>query len=121
MKNQPSAHFIYFHNPRCSKSRNGLVFLESHGLFPTLKNVLNDGIDAEEVVELVKALDMHPSECIRKNEPAFHQLESDEFSIEEWSDIIHRNPILLERPILWDIKRNVAVIGRPPSNFLTLL
>ena len=108
-----------YHNPRCRKSREALAILESQNIDFKVKLYLKDGIDADEVVELSKKLGMHPSEFVRKNEQPYKDLGTDEFSIEEWSDIIENNPILLERPIL--VVNNQAVIGRPPENILNLL
>ena len=110
---------LFYHNPRCRKSREALALLESRHFEVEIKYYLKDGIDSEEVVELSKKLGRHPSEFIRKNEPAYKALGTDEFSIEEWADIIENNPILLERPIL--VVGNQAVIGRPPEAILSLL
>ena len=110
---------ILYHNPRCRKSRAALSLLESKGVEVKVRLYLKDGLDADEIVDLTKKLGMHPSEFIRKNEPEYKELDADEFSIEEWADIIENNPILLERPILVIGER--AVIGRPPENVLSIL
>ena len=89
----------FYHNPRCSKSRQALALLEERNVDVDIRYYLKDGIDADDVVELSKEkLDLHPSEFVRKGESAYKDLGTDEFSIEEWSDIIEKNPILLERP-----------------------
>ena len=110
---------VLLHYSRCSKSRQALSFLNEKGIQVRVLEYVKDGIDADDVVRLSKALSLHPSEFIRKNEPAYKALETDEFSIEEWSDIIEKNPILLQRPILW--VGNQAVIARPCEAMLTLL
>ena len=89
-----------YHNPRCSKSRQALALLHEHSVSFDIKLYLQDGIDADEVVELVKKLGLHPSEFVRKGEQVYRDLGTDEFSIEEWAAIIEEHPILLERPIL---------------------
>lgn len=108
-----------YHNPRCRKSREALLILESKNIEFKIKLYLKDGIDADEVVDLSKKLGMHPSEFVRKGEAVYKDLGTDEFSIEEWADIIENNPILLERPIL--VVDDKAIIGRPPENILSLL
>ena len=110
---------IFYHNPRCRKSREALTIIESKGVEVDLRLYLKEGIEADDVVSLSKKLGMHPSEFIRKNEPEYKQLGTDEFSVEEWADIIENNPILLERPILVVGKK--AVIGRPPEKVLEIL
>ena len=110
---------ILYHNPRCSKSRQALALLQETSIQVQVKLYLKDGIDADEVVALSKALGMHPSEFVRKGESEYKALGTDEFSIEEWADIIENAPILLERPIL--LKGDHAVIGRPPEKVLDLI
>lgn len=110
---------IFYHNPRCSKSRQALALLEERNVDFEIRYYLKDGIDADDVVELSKKLDLHPSEFVRKGESAYKDLGTDEFSIEEWSDIIENNPILLERPIF--VVGEKAIIGRPSENVLKLL
>ena len=110
---------ILYHNPRCSKSRQALALLQERNIDVAIKLYLKDGIDADEVVALSKALGMHPSEFVRKGEAEYKNLGTDEFSIEEWADIIEKAPILLERPIL--LNGDQAVIGRPPENILNLI
>ena len=70
------------------------------------------------MVALSKALGMHRVSC-SKRESEYKALGTDEFSIEEWADIIENAPILLERPIL--LKGDHAVIGRPPEKVLDLI
>jgi len=108
-----------YHNPRCSKSRTALLLLQQRQVLVDVRLYLTDGIDADEVLELTKKLGLHPSEFVRKNEPEYKALGTDEFSIEEWADIIERYPILLQRPIA--VTDDRAVIGRPPEQVLTLL
>ena len=110
---------LIYHNPRCRKSREALALLEAKGVPVEVKLYLTEGIDADEVVILSKKLGMHPSEFVRKNETAYKALGTDEFSIEEWADIIENNPILLERPIL--VINDRAVIGRPPETILSII
>lgn len=110
---------ILYHNPRCSKSRQSLALLQERNIDVAIKLYLKDGIDADEVVALSKALGMHPSEFVRKGEVEYKALGTDEFSIEEWADIIEKAPILLERPIF--LVGDSAVLGRPPENVLDLI
>ena len=118
MSPQQSPKVIMYHNPRCSKSRQALDIIKQYTQNIELRLYLTDGITADEVVMLTKMLNMHPSEFVRKKEPAFKTLESDEFSIEEWSAIIEEHPILLERPIViveHATGAQQAIVARPPE------
>jgi len=109
---------IYFHNPKCSKSREGLKILEdSHQDF-LKKEYLKEEISYNELDSIVQKLNLHPREIIRTKEPLFTELKLDkkELSYKEWINVIISNPILLERPIL--VSNKSALIARPPSLIL---
>ena len=119
MNDSPTTKIVLYHNPNCSKSCDALKLLETHRLTIQVKLYLIDGISADDVLDLTKKLAMHPSEFVRKGEPEYKALETDEFSIEEWCAIIETHPILLERPIV--IIENQAIIARPSTRILGLL
>ena len=52
----------YYHNNRCRKSREGLAFLESKNIHPEIINYLENRISKEELIELLKKLDISASE-----------------------------------------------------------
>lgn len=114
--------YKYYHNPRCSKSRQGLELLKENGVEPTIIEYLKVGLNEKEVESILKAISNSPLEgSIRVKEATFKELalKGQDLSIKEWSKVISENPILLERPIL--IKGKKAVIGRPPENLLTII
>lgn len=115
---------VYFHNPKCSKSREGLQILESSGQDFVIKKYLTETLSFDDIDNILKKLDLHPQEIIRKKEPVFSELKINQkhLSSKQWIDIITENPILLERPIL--VSNKSAIIARPPDlihNFLKLL
>ncbi|MDA1354513.1 MAG: arsenate reductase family protein [bacterium] len=116
-----SSESIYLHNPRCSKSREGLALLKEKGIEVRVREYLKDPLDRDEIVALAKALELHPSEFVRQNEKDFEEATggNTDFSVEEWSEIIETHPHFLQRPIL--ISQGKAVIGRPTEMLQTLL
>ncbi len=64
---------------------------------------------------------MRPCEILRKGESRFKELaiSLENISEEELIILMVENPILIERPIIFD--ENRAVIGRPPENTLNLI
>jgi arsenate reductase len=110
----------YWHNPRCSKSRQGLALLQERGAEVELRRYLEDAPSVAELRAVLAQLGVTPIEMMRPGEARFKELgltrESDpETLIAAMAD----NPILIERPIA--IAGNRAVIGRPPEALLTLL
>jgi arsenate reductase len=112
----------YYHNPRCSKSRQGLVLLEEKGIEAEIKEYLKEPMTQKEVLELISKLAIKPLDgMIRTKEARFKELElkGQFLSDKEWAKIIVENPVLLERPIL--VIDDQAKIGRPPTDFFEIL
>jgi arsenate reductase (glutaredoxin) len=109
-----------YHNPRCSKSRQALQLLRDKNFEPEIIEYLKDVPTREELRELVSFLGIQPLELVRKGESLYQEkYKGKEFSDEEWLEILSRNPVLIERPVVVNGKK--AVIGRPPENILKLL
>lgn len=113
--------FTYYHNPKCSKSREGLELLKKKKVSFTIKDYLKEGLTPNEASELSKLLGLKPQEFIRKKEELYKELKLSEKNLtpKEWCKIIANNPKLLERPILSNGKK--AVLGRPTENLLKLI
>lgn len=109
-----------YHNPRCTKSRQGLAILENSGKeFEIVKYL--DAIPSEkELTEIIKFLGITPIELVRKNEKVWKEnYKGKELSDKEIILAMLQNPKLIERPIV--INKNKAVIGRPSENILTII
>ena len=111
---------IYYHNPRCSKSRKGLEILQKSQVDFQIKEYLKDGLTVDELLTLCSRLGKRPEEIIRKKESSFKDLNIPEaLDDKEWCQVISDHPILLERPILDSGKS--AIIGRPPEELVKIL
>ncbi|MGH8492603.1 MAG: arsenate reductase (glutaredoxin) [Moraxellaceae bacterium] len=111
----------FYHNPRCSKSREALALLESKGQTPHIVRYLETPPDAATLKTLLKTLGLTARELLRKKEAEYAELGLDDSSLSEAQLIaaMVAHPRLIERPIAIDGKR--AVIGRPPEKVLELL
>lgn len=108
-----------YHNPRCSKSRDTLKLLQDNKQQVVIKEYLKSPPTSKELQQLLKMLDLHPRDILRKQEALYKEKYHDqENTDQQWIKIMAANPILIERPIV--IKDGQAVIGRPPSNVLSL-
>lgn len=112
---------LYYHNPKCSKSRAGLEILNQRKLDFQIKEYLKEPLNFEELKKLFQALDKHPQECVRSKEDLYNELRLDKkaLSEDEWIEVIRAHPKLLERPIL--LYQDKAVIGRPPEKLIEIL
>jgi arsenate reductase len=114
-----------YHNPGCSKSRKTLEMIRGHGIEPRIVEYLGKPPDAETILKLADLLKVRVEEIVRKDEPDYkaatqgNSLQAtDNATLAEW---ISRHPKVLQRPIVVDDERRVAVIGRPPEAVLGLL
>jgi arsenate reductase len=108
-----------YHNPRCSKSRATLQILEEKSLdFETIK-YLETPLKKEELQNVLKELNLKPSEFARSGEGVFKELNLKTASEDEIFGAMLENPILIERPIV--ITPKGIRIGRPPESILEIL
>lgn len=109
-----------YHNPRCSKSRQGLDYLEKTGENFEVVRYLENVPSKEELEDIVSYLGITPEELVRKNEPVWKEkYKGKTLSPEDIINAMVENPKLIERPII--IKGKQAVIGRPAENIDALL
>ncbi len=112
------ATYRYFHNPRCSKSRQGLEILNQSNVDLEVYEYLKKGVSKKDFLSIVKLSKLKPLDgLIRVKEKLFKELElkGKELSNQEWAEVISENPSLLERPII--LSSDIAIVGRPPENF----
>lgn len=110
---------VFYHNPRCAKSRVALELLEDRDIEPRIVLYLKTPPQVPELEEIAKRLGEHPRALLRTKEKIFQDLA---VNLDDPSAIfaaIAAHPVLLERPIF--IHGGRAVIGRPPNRVLELL
>lgn len=110
-----------YHNPRCSKSRQALELLESHGAQPEVVRYLDTPPDATTLRQLLKALGLPARALLRTGEEEYRELGLDRPGLDEDTlvAVMVAHPRLIERPIV--VRGGRAVLGRPPENVLELL
>lgn len=109
-----------YHNPRCSKSREGLKFLEEKGFDVEVIDYMKTGITIKEIKDFLNKSGMHVSEIIRTNEEIYKELfKGKEFTDNEWIAILAENPKLIQRPLV--IKGSHAVLARPVEEIQKLI
>ncbi|HEY6095378.1 MAG TPA: arsenate reductase (glutaredoxin) [Gallionellaceae bacterium] len=109
-----------YYNPRCSKCRAAAALAAEHGYATELIEYLQTPPSREELIALLRKLDMKPLELIRTGEEVFKQLYAGrELSDEQWLDAMLQHPVLIERPIV--VRGDKAVVARPPEKMLTLI
>lgn len=109
-----------YHNPRCSKSREGLDLLKNSGKDFQVVEYLKQIPSKEEIKEILKMLKIPAIDLVRKNEALWKEnYKGKSLSEDEIIQAIAENPKLMERPIV--VMNGKAVIGRPPGNIIALM
>ncbi len=109
-----------YHNPRCSKSRQGLEILNSSNENFEIVDYQNNPPTVKELKEILKMLGISPIQLVRENEEIWKEnYKGKELNDAAIIDAMCTYPKLIERPIV--IKGNKAVIGRPPERIKELL
>lgn len=111
----------YYHNPRCSKSRQALALLRERGIEPELVAYLDTPPDADTLRALLGKLGMRPRQLLRSGEDAYKAQGLDNPALDDEAIInaMLAAPILIERPIFENGDK--AVIGRPPERVLEIV
>ena len=111
----------FYHNPRCSKSRQALQLLRDKGVQPEVIEYLKTPPD---VAQLSALKDMLGVPSVRD----FMRTKEQEYKDQGLKTVddeqtllkaVAETPKLMERPIA--VKGRRAIIGRPPENVLELL
>lgn len=109
-----------YHNSRCSKSRNGVAYLDEKGVEFTVRQYLKDPFSAEELKALIAKTGLAPMDVMRKDEVYFKQnLKGKDLSDDELIAEMVKEPKLIQRPIVE--KGDKAVMARPVENIDKLL
>jgi len=112
---------VFYHNPRCSKSRQALALLQERGITPEVVPYLDTPPDAKTLRSLLGQLGLPARALLRTGEEAYRTLGLNDLALDDAAlmDAMAAHPRLIERPIF--IHGDHAVIGRPPERVLELL
>ena len=109
-----------YHNPRCSKSREGLAILEESGKEHEVIKYLEDELSETDLKAVISKLGIKPINLIRKNEAIWKsEYKGKTLSDQQIIEAMLANPKLIERPIVINGKK--AVVGRPPQMILNII
>jgi len=101
-----------YHNPRCSKSRQGLAMLREANVDLEIIEYLKNPLTESELKGLLQKLDIPAIALVRKNEAVWkEQFKNKNLSESELIEAMVAFPKLIERPIIEN--GDIAVIGRP--------
>ena len=104
---------IIYHKPTCSKSRQGVKYLEEKGVDFEIVKYYDNLFTKTKLKSLLKKMNMKPAELLRKKEKAYKELDfkNKNYTSAQIIDFMVADPSLIERPIVEKGKK--AVVARP--------
>jgi len=109
-----------YHNPRCSKSRQGMALLEESGNDFEVVKYLENIPTIKELEDIIAKLGINPIDLVRKNEAIWKsEYKGKSLSDKQIVVAMIANPKLIERPIV--INGDKATIGRPTESILNII
>ncbi|SIO93010.1 arsenate reductase (glutaredoxin) [Vibrio spartinae] len=113
---------VIYHNPKCSKSRETLVLLESKGIQPQVIKYLETELTPALLKTLYAQLGVDSvRDMMRTKESIYKELDlaRDSLSDDDLFLAMIEHPKLIERPIV--VANGKARHGRPPEQVLDIL
>ena len=109
-----------YHNPRCTKSREGLCEIENLNQPFEIRKYFDEPFSESELKEVIQKLKIKPIDLVRTKESIWtEKYKGKELNDEEIIKAMLENPKLIERPIV--INGNKAVIARPKEKINEIL
>jgi len=104
-----------YHNPRCSKSRAGLQYLNDNKIDVEIVEYLKEPLTFEDLKKLLVKLHLKPHDLVRTHEEVYKkQFKEKNFNDDEWIKIMVEFPALIKRPIIE--REHAAVWGETVEN-----
>jgi len=110
-----------YHNPRCSKSREALAWLEARGVAPRVVLYMYEGLGEKQLRALLGKLGMEARELLRTAESACRERGLADPALPE-AELIRAmcaDPRLVQRPIV--VRGAKAVLARPAARAAEVL
>ena len=115
------AEALFYHNPKCSKSRKALEIIKNHNINAKVVLYLKDKLTKSMLKEILDLSGLSVRDIIRSNEKEYKENNLDNLNLtkDEILDLILIHPKLLQRPVF--VLNNKAIIGRPPEDVLKII
>jgi arsenate reductase len=112
---------VIYHNPSCSTSRKVLAMIRAAGVEPRIVEYLKMPPTRQELLGLLRRMDITPRQLLRRRGTPYNQLGLDDVaaSDEELIGAILAYPILMDRPVV--VGPRGVRLCRPPETVREVL
>ena len=110
-----------YHNPDCGTSRNVLAMIRNSAEEPQIVEYLKTPPSRDELVDLLRRMDMGPRELLGRKGTPYDQLGLDDakWTDDQLIDLMLQNPILINRPVV--VTELGVKLCRPSETALAIL
>lgn len=109
-----------YHNPRCSKSRQSIAFMEQEGVAYKIIKYLVADLTETDLKVILQKLNYTPLQLVRTKDALWKDVfEQHNLNDDQIIEAMVKNPQLIERPIIVNGSR--AIIARPTEKISELL
>lgn len=110
----------FYHNARCTKSREALQLLQDKNINPEIIEYMKEPLTPADLEDILDKLDIDAIDLVRKKEAIWKEEFADkELTEDEVILAMIEYPQLMERPIL--VNGDKAKVGRPPEDVLEIV
>jgi arsenate reductase (glutaredoxin) len=111
---------IIYYNPRCGTCQKVLAILEAKKFKVKRIEYLNTPPTVDELDAILQKLNLPPEGLARRKEDVYaEKVEGRTLSRDQWLELFHRHPVLIERPVV--VIGDKAIIARPPEKVHEIL
>ena len=111
---------VIYHNSRCSKSNEGVRFVEEMGFLPIIKYYLNDPLTDEELKTMLKGYVGDLKELVRvKDAKKLDVNLPTDYTFDEVFNLLKAAPAILERPVVGN--KGKFIVARPAEKAKVVL
>lgn len=91
-----------YHNPNCGTSRTVMGMIRDAGIEPEVIEYLKTPPSRQDMVKLLKDMEMTPRQILRRKGTLFDELglDNEQLSDDALLDALGEHPILMERPVV---------------------
>ena len=109
-----------YHNPRCSKSRESIAFMEQQGVAYKIIKYLDANLSYDDINALLQKLNYSPIELVRTKDAFWQENFADKnLSDEEIIQTMVTYPKIIERPVV--VNGSKAIVARPTEKIYQIL
>lgn len=108
-----------FYNSKSAIGKQTLAYAMTEGLPVQEIDILKTKLTGTQIVELAHRLHLEVGDLIDKNHAAYKtDLNSDEFSTDDWIKMIQHNPEIMKQPIA--IRGDITILIKTPTDILKI-